>query len=194
VTVGGTNVPIDAGARESAPLQDFFAPAQFFVMSDDESIAAPSFDTMDAGLMIGVDDFAFSDADMIGVVLTYETILVDTQLPPPPRPPGRRRGDYSLKDLRLFEQARFGAAARSAVQRTGPEKFRNRARTPEVALGKPGYVIASTEDLSPQAAPGIEAGKRLNFIDAQQALRKLNQQDPVAAKKRQVVPAYEAVN
>jgi hypothetical protein len=55
-------------------------------------------------------------------------------------------------------------------------------------------VIASTEDLSPQATPGVDAGKRLNFIDAQQALRILNQQDPLTAKKRQVVPAYEAVH
>jgi hypothetical protein len=193
VTIGGTNVPVGAGAKESTPLRDFFAPAQFFEMTDDESIAAPSFDTMDAGLMIGVDDFTFSDADKVGVVLTYETILVDTDVPRPPRPPGKPPGDYSLELERFIGQARFGAAARSEVRRSGPERFRNRARTPEVVLARPGYVIASTEDLSPQAVPGVEADKTLNFIDAQEALRTLNRQNPTTTRKRQVVPAYEAI-
>ena len=34
-------------------LQAPFAPAQFFAMSDDEKLASPSFEQMDAGLVFG---------------------------------------------------------------------------------------------------------------------------------------------
>jgi hypothetical protein len=144
---------------------------------------------MEAGVMVGGEGFAISDGDRVGTVLTYETILVDTQT----SAPGTRQGGYKLDATRLFAQARFGAAARSETRRTGSEKFKNLRRAGEVAINKGGYVIASTEDLSPQSAPGAEADRPLNFIDAQEALRKLSRENPDEARKRQVIPAYELV-
>ena len=79
------------------------------------------------------------------------------------------------------------------MRRTGTAKFQNRERTPEVAVTKPRYAIASTKDLSPQGAPGVEAGKPMTWINAQEALRKLKQQNPAEAAKRQVVRAYELI-
>jgi hypothetical protein len=184
-----TSITIGGMAQKPTPQTDFFAPAQFFEMTDDEKIASPSFDTMEAGIMVGVDDFVFNMADGKGVVLTYKTILVDTQT----SAPGTRKEDYTLRRDRLFEHARFGAAGRSDVRRSGTTKFQNRERKPAVAVTKPGFVIASTEDLSPQAVPGAEAGKPINFIDAQQVLRNLSRQSPAEAKKRQVVRAYELI-
>jgi hypothetical protein len=184
-----TSVTVGGLAQKSAPLTDFFAPGQFFEMTDDEKIASPSFDTMEAGIMVGADNFTFSSSDGLSVVLTYKTILVDTQT----STPGTRKDDYKLNPDRLFEHARFGAAGRSDVRRTGTAKFQNRQRAPQVAVTKPGFVIASAEDLSPQAVPGVEAGKPMNFTDAQEALRKLSQKNPAEAKKRQVVRAYELV-
>jgi hypothetical protein len=184
-----TSVTVGGVAQTLTPLTDFFAPGQFFEMSDDEKIASPSFDTMEAGLMVGVDNFTFSNTDGLAMVLTYKTILVDTET----GAPGTRKEDYPLKPDRLFEHARFGAAGRSEVRRTGTAKFQNRERTPAVVVTRPGFVIASTEDLSPQAAPGVETGKPMNFIDAQEALRNLSKQNPAEAKKRQIVRAYELV-
>jgi hypothetical protein len=184
-----TSVTVGGLAQKSAPLTDFFAPGQFFEMTDDEKIASPSFDTMEAGIMVGADNFMFSSSDGLSVVLTYKTILVDTQT----STPGTRKDDYRLNPDRLFEHARFGAAGRSDVRRTGTAKFQNRQRAPQVAVTKPGFVIASAEDLSPQAVPGVEAGKAMNFTDAQEALRKLSQKNPAEAKKRQVVRAYELI-
>jgi Family of unknown function (DUF6603) len=184
-----TSITVAGVTQTPTPLTDFFAPGQFFEMTDDESIASPSFDTMEAGLMVGVDAFVFNDSERVNTVLEYETIIVDKQTPGPrPRKPG-----FKLNRDQLFLQARFGAAGRSAVLRTGPAKFQNRERTPEVAVTKPRYTIASTEDLSPQAAPGVEAGKSVTWIDAQEALRKLKQQNPDEAAKRQVVRAYELI-
>jgi hypothetical protein len=105
--------------------------------------------------------------------------------------PGTRKDDYSLPHERLLEHARFGAAGRSEVRRTGSAKFQNRQRAPEVALTKPGFAIASTEDLSPEAVPGAEAGTPMNFIDAQEALRQLGRQNPAQAQHRQIVRSYE---
>jgi hypothetical protein len=186
-----TSVTVGGVAQTPAPVTDFFAPGQFFEMTDDESVTSPSFDTMDAGVMIGADAFVFNNAERINTVLEYETILVDKEAPPTqPQPPRPR---FKLNRDQLFLQARSGAAARSAVQRTGTAKFQNRQRAPEVAVTKPRYAIASTEDLSPQAVPGVEAGKPMTWIDAQEAMRKLKQQKPDEAAKRQVVRAYELV-
>jgi hypothetical protein len=176
-------------AQTPTPLTDFFAPGQFFEMTDDESVASPSFDTMEAGLMVGVDAFVFNNSERANMVLEYETIIVDKQTPgPSPRKPG-----FKLNRDQLFLHARFGAAGRSDVRRTGTAKFQNRERTPEAAITKPRYAIASTEDLSPQAAPGVEAGEPMTWINAQEALRKLKQQNPTEAAKRQVVRAYELI-
>ncbi|HEX9001279.1 MAG TPA: DUF6603 domain-containing protein [Blastocatellia bacterium] len=181
-----TSVTVGGQAQTPRPLTDFFAPAQFFDLTDDQAIASPSFETMEAGLMVGADDFVFSNADKVAAPLTYKTILVDKQTNT--ATPIKR---YELNSTRLFAQAFFGAAALSEVRRTGEAKYQNRERPPAVALAPPGWVIASTEDLSPQAIPGVEAGKPLNWIDAQQLLRNFNQQNPAEAKKRQVVPSYE---
>jgi hypothetical protein len=141
---------------------------------------------MEAGITVGVDNFAFSTADGLSVVLTYETILVDTQTVGS----GTRKDDYRLSHERLLEHARFGAAGRSEVRRTGTAKFQNRQRAPEVALTKPGFAIASTEDLS----PGVETGTPMNFIDAQEALRQLSRQNPAEAQNRQIVRSYELIH
>jgi hypothetical protein len=185
-----TSVTVGGLSQTPAPLTDFFAPAQFFEMTDDQKIASPSFDTMEAGITVGVDNFTFSTADGLSVVLTYETILVDTQT----GASGTRKDDYTLKPERLFEHARFGAASRSEVRRTGSAKFQNRKRAPEVALTKPGFAIASTEDLSPQPVPGVGSGTPMNFIDAQEALRQLSRQKPAEAQNRQIVRSYELVH
>ncbi len=178
-----------AEATDATPLLDFFAPSQFFEMTDEEKIASPSFDAMQAGIMVGVEDFALDLAVSLAQDLTYETILVDKESEtPPPRKPG-----YVLKFENLHQQARFGAAARSEIRRTGSAKFQDRIREPEVAVSKPRWTIASNEDLSPLSVPGIAAGQTMSFIDAQEALRKLHQQDPVEAKRRQVVRTYEIV-
>jgi hypothetical protein len=63
-----------------------------------------------------------------------------------------------------------------------------------VAVTKPGFAIASTEDLSPEAMPGVETGTPMNFIDAQEALRQLSRQNPAEAQTRQIVRSYESVH
>ena len=45
------------------PLRELFAPGQFFDMSDDDKLVAPSFESMDAGVTIGEAGYAIGHAD-----------------------------------------------------------------------------------------------------------------------------------
>ena len=183
-----TNVTVSGQPNTPAKLSDFFAPAQFFEMSDEQKISTPSFEAMEAGLMIGNDDFAFSNADRIAAPLVYETFIVDT-LPPLPQPPPPPK--YALSDARLFDQAQFGAAGVSRVRTSGTAKYQNNNRADKVTLTKPGWAIASTEDLSVKPIPGADSSKSLTYSESQQLLKKFKQQNPGEARQRQVVPSFE---
>ena len=64
-------VSVAAGGFEQSrePVRDFFAPAQFIEMSDDEKLSRPSFEPMDAGLTIGSNriDITSNSADWLEV-------------------------------------------------------------------------------------------------------------------------------
>ena len=59
---------------------DFFAPSQYLELSDDQKLAAPSFEQMVAGVSVGLQGVQFTshDEDILeDESITYETILVD---------------------------------------------------------------------------------------------------------------------
>ena len=100
-------------------VQDQFAPAQFFAMTDDEKLAAPAFETFDAGLAFG-EAISFPEAEIAPAPVAYDTILIDDLAPPPaqtPPPP------YAIPAQVLAILTMSGAAARSATLRTGPSRF-----------------------------------------------------------------------
>jgi hypothetical protein len=66
-------------------LQDQFAPAQFFTLSDDAKLSAPSFVAMASGAVLGTEDFATGTA--VSVNVDYEQLLVTPAgVPKPTRP------------------------------------------------------------------------------------------------------------
>ncbi len=63
-------------------MKDFFAPAQFFEMSDEEKLSRPSFESMTAGIVIGSAeiDFTANTDDWLEVEsIEFETIIVDKE-------------------------------------------------------------------------------------------------------------------
>jgi hypothetical protein len=112
---------IEGVTQDVNPIQDSFAPAQFFSMTDDEKLASPSFQDMDAGVVFGSDAVVIDEGASLFAPLEFETIIIDEE--------GRRTQEiedrYILIADRLFEQLRFGAVATSAVRRAGSAKFRN---------------------------------------------------------------------
>jgi hypothetical protein len=112
---------------QSAPVRAAFAPAQFFVMSDDEKLAAPSFESMDAGCVFGDARVTFDNSQVIPAPLEYQVVAITLDGPPPTVPPALAPSSYALPAGSLQTLARSGAAARAPIRRTGRARFRNDA-------------------------------------------------------------------
>ena len=184
VSVNGRSLPF-------APVRDFFAPAEFLEMTDDEKLTAPSFEPLTAGMSLSADGFVLptGDDDLIeDPAIRYETFIVGRK----DEPPRKQAEPSALSADHLGKQISFGAAARSDVRRTGAEKYR-----PAVVrntLAKTGWVIVADEDQSRQAAPGIEAGELVAYAEAFQALQKLKRENPARARGLKIIRASEPVN
>ena len=185
VSLGGAN-------QRTESVRDFFAPAQFFDMSDEEKLSRPSFEAMGSGVSLGSEEFAFpTDAnDWLEVdAIKFETIILDKEKsesrPSDPQHP------YKLSKELLGQQSQFGAAANSEVRRSGKAKY----RTGRVAhaIAKEGWSVISMEDLSAQSLPGVEAGQPTTYSEAAQALGKLKQVNPAKAAGLKILRLSEVL-
>ena len=171
--------------RHLSPVRDFFAPAQFFEMSDDEKLSRPSFEPMDAGVSIGSDATSSSvpiPSDWLEVkAIEFETWILDKgkNVVREQRSGGPERILYKLSPMLLGKQARFGAAGSSDLRRTGKAKYRTKMGKHQIE--KEGWTIVATDDLTVQPVPGIEDGKPTIYSEAAQALRKLKRENPARA-------------
>ena len=58
-------------------VREFFAPAQFFEMSDADKLSRPSFESLPAGVSLGSEGFSVSASDGLEVpAIQFETIIV----------------------------------------------------------------------------------------------------------------------
>jgi hypothetical protein len=162
-------------------LRDQFAPAQLFSMSDDEKIAAPSFEQMDAGLVFGSDAVSFDATQLIAAPLEYEAIVIDTPLPPgAPLPPSQ---GYALPGPQLALHSMTGAAARAPVRRVGRARFRTADRALAVSMAKPSWAIVPLDGGPPATlAPSVRT-----WSEHRAVLNTLNR----AGAQWQLVPSTE---
>jgi len=168
----GTAMP--AGARRftitqatlgSTPQQvrgvaELFAPAQFFEMSDEDKLAAPSFESMDAGVAFGGSDYSFDAAAKAASTFDYKDIRIgadgSASVEPEPHQP-----DGGL----VLIMAMAGAAARAPVRRSLTERFRRTGpAAPPPSLRAPGWAAVETGSTPTPGAP-------LTWIEAQGELR-----------------------
>ena len=63
-----------------------FAPAQFFAMSDDEKLASPSFEAMDAGFIVGSEAVSLDASQLVAAPVEYDQIVIDTLAADAPLP------------------------------------------------------------------------------------------------------------
>ena len=192
VSLGGHDQKIN-------PVRDFFAPAQFIEMSDDEKLSRPSFETMEAGITFGSNDFDFiaDTGDWIEVeAIKFETWILDQQTnvlrsgdqEDPENPLGPMLF-YELSATLFLKQARFGAAGNSDVRRSGKAKYHTITSKHKVA--KEGWSIVATDDLTLQPVPDIEADKPVSYAEAAQALSKLKQEHPARARNLKILRRSE---
>jgi len=134
VTVGGT-------AAATATVTDAFAPGQFTQLSNDQKLAAPSFEQFQSGVVIGA--AATTTGALARASLDEQTIEIDPlgPPPPPPAPPVRTPITWTVAGWLTAARQQVRAPARS-----GP------------ALGDVGYVLASTSTLAKSGGATTYAG------------------------------------
>jgi hypothetical protein len=172
VTIGNTNAEISA-------VNDHFAPAQFFSMSDDEKLTSPSFEQMKAGVKIGTTDIKHGEA--LAKPVVYETKVVEVESGVTIAVPV-----YQLSSKKMSILAQTGAVAKGELRRTGDIKYAGPG--PIVTYEEQKFAVASKRDLSISAAqPGARS-----YSMAKQAMSHQLGVDPLA--DLQVVSFEEAVN
>jgi len=174
---------IEGVTQDVNPVQDAFAPAQFFSMTDDEKLASPSFEDMDAGVVFGSDAVVIDDGASIFAPLEFETIILDEE----GRSTQENEDRYILVAERMFEQVRFGAVAAATVRTAGMARFRNLEVAAAVTMRTPQFVVAAVAD--GVVAPETQAA---TFVEMQAVLTKLNR-GVGSTGAWQVVPAREAM-
>jgi hypothetical protein len=190
VSVDGKSVDLDR-VSEFERVTDFFAPAEFLEMTDDEKLTAPSFEPLTAGFKLNSDTFILPelDSDLIEEpAISYETIIISDK-----KQPALKAATLTALDAaQLAKQLRFGAAGRSDVRRTGATKFSTGGV--KNVLTKTGWVVVSAADRTRQSAPGIESGKLVSYAEAFQALQQLKRENPALARSLKIARSSESVN
>jgi hypothetical protein len=137
VNDNGSGTPLPSG--DWSPLDDWFAPGQFFVMSDAAKLEGPSFELMQAGVTLGPSGVT-AGAEM-DAPFEYETGIVDPSVeeafPNKPPPVG---GRFQLMEADQLVLASVGSKAIAGFGET--------AITPLVAMTPQVWTAASTDDLS----------------------------------------------
>jgi hypothetical protein len=159
---------------------DFFAAAEFEDMSDDEKLSRPSFERMDAGLIVS--GGAVDHGPAIGTAVSYETVLVDDRF-------NSRNGPRYFLGLDVQLATSFqGAAARSILKQSGFAKFAPEATAPvRVSLKEDRFVVISTDDLGVRDDISSPANKG----DAMRALADYLVANPGERGRLQVAPLDE---
>ena len=169
----------------SAPLQAAFAPAQFFVMSDDEKLAAPAFESMEAGSVFGSASTVFDPTQVIPAPLEYQPISISLTgaSSPPPAARSATAAPYTLNAAQLQTFARSGAAARAPVRQVGRARFRNDTVTAAASFQPKRWTLMPNED-GPAATldPSVRT-----WSEYQAALKSLNR----ASARYQILPTHE---
>jgi len=194
----GLTAALNGAPLAGSAVQASFAPAQFFVMSDDEKLAAPSFESMDAGCVFGSATTVIDPAQVIAAPLQYQTILIGT--PPAPAAasgPGLHAAianpvvpasaaapaTYTLTVPQLQSLSRSGAVGRAPLRRVGRARFRNDLVQAGATLKPKRWTIMPKGDgIAATVAPSVRT-----WSEYQGALKALNR----SAARWQLLPTHE---
>jgi hypothetical protein len=188
-----TSVSVGTSDEKKDAVRDFFAPAQFFEMSDEEKLSRPSFEQMNAGVEIASNKIAVTENsdDLLEVsAIEFETTLIGKNVVQPEaggsQPPKKL---YRLSATLLEQQSRFGAAAKSQARRAGNGKYR--MNIVKNRMAKEGWSVVATDDLSVQAAPGEGEANVMSYTEAEEAMRTLKQREPARVATLQILRLSE---
>lgn len=180
VKLGGVAVPLAA----CPPVQEHFARAQYLDMSEDDKLAKPSFEPMDAGVEFSSAAFHPS-ASVLSTTLDYETAYIDfdAQGFNPTRPDKRLKG-IGIDHAVLGVLAGRGAAGRAPQRRDERQASKTRAR---VSLANAPLAAATRDTLASEPAVKLGGAASRALMLAEQRVTA-----PQAARV-QMVEAFELV-
>jgi hypothetical protein len=113
-----SRVTVGSDEQTLSPVTDQFAPAQFFDLTDDEKLAAPSFEQMQSGISFGDVDYDFDPATRVSAPFHYTDITIGPDGLPVVEPePHVPDGPFVLQMIQL------GAAALAPARRATRERF-----------------------------------------------------------------------
>ena len=171
-----TNSVVNSNSTSRRDASDYFAPGQYFDLTDDQKLSYPSFEELPAGVTLGDNDLV--GGEIISTDLSYETILIDQK--------EERRlqlSDYVIESEAVNAGAMFGAAAKSPARIRGLKKH----TMPRlgVKLLSPRYVVVRRDDLT---AIGEQQS---TFVQQLGELQRRLDNAPGQRRRLQVVPSHE---
>ncbi len=142
-----TSVKLGADSQTTRPVREQFAPGQYFDLTDDERLAAPSFEDMDAGVAFGDDTYAFAASAVERSPFDYTDITIGADGTPTVEPePVPAEGPV------VMVLAGMGAAARASFAE--PTTRFAAAAAPEAPVMRPlGYSVATVASPDGPATP-----------------------------------------
>ncbi|HEX4368157.1 MAG TPA: DUF6603 domain-containing protein, partial [Rhodopila sp.] len=162
-------------------VQDDFAPAQFFDLSEADQLSRPSFERHDAGAVMS--GSLIANGTPLQKTTDYETFFIDT-------PGGAIRDDpgvpqpFPWGDIGIVLLS--GAAARKAISQAGNRRYAAAGNPIQVA--EPAFVLVDTAGLTPQGA--TPSGKT-TYSDVQALLATTLASAPGRRGALQIVSTHE---
>lgn len=148
-----------------SPVRELFAPGQFFDMTDDESLAAPSFESMQAGVAIGEGGYTFDADTGIASPFAYTDILIGAdgtaELQPEPHMP---------EPAQVLIMTTISATATARVRRALGRRFAAPVRSEAPALAPEGWAAVEigatqpTEKVLTWVEARARAADRARFV------------------------------
>jgi hypothetical protein len=181
VTFKVTDVLVGDSPEDFSLVQDFFAPGEFEVLSEDDKLSRPSFEKMVAGVAIASD--AVDHGQPKEATVEYEDIIIDSPFD------SRPVGPYLLSGANLLGMLGRGAATLGGFATTGGRKFAPPlGSTALISFADPGFVIANTNDLRSRPEITLPTTKGSAAI----ALNDYLAAHPEERGRLQIVPLHEA--
>ena len=178
VRAGGADLAYD-------PVREQFARAQFVDMSEEDKLAKPSFEPLDAGVTFASADFDIPEAAVTEVEASYELVYLQEETRYGFRLERIARADApQIAAEHALHFAGYGVAARSPLR---AQEEVSRQREGRIAVESPPLAVASRETMSPVGTVALAGAARVAAMAAEQALAASGERDA------QLVEAFELV-
>jgi hypothetical protein len=187
-----TELQVGSVTVATQPVQEDFAPSQFFDLSDTDKLAGPSFERHDAGVIMSGD--LFSSGPSLIKTISYETWFIDTAGGTPRTDQGVpvQSGSFTVQTVLAS-----GAVAKKAIDRAGNNRYlkpANPLRSP-IRVAEPSFVLASTGVVTtkaPLVTTTVAASTEgTTYSDMRAALKQQLAKTPGLQGAIQIVAAHE---